>query len=432
MNHSKSRGLVLLLSLATTLAAADVSKSPVATDAAPKRVWARQWGTATEDFGRAVAVDALGRCFAAGNTAGDLAAKSVGKTDAVVVAFDAGGNRVWATQFGSSEDDIAMSLATGPDGTLYVGGTTSGKLSPGAAGGKDVFVAKLGPTGRILWLRQFGSAANDDGAGLVSDRAGNVYITGATEGKIGEKQIGGADAFLVKLDSSGAQVWASQWGSPEPDMGRGLAIDEKGALYVTGASAGAIAGGVNAGALDLFVSRIEPPGKVTWTRQFGTSAQDMGMNLCVARDGSIYVGGSSAGEFAGVQAGEGDAILLKFTSAGELVWKRQFGTASWDGVHGIALSADDAQSVIVGGCQNWPNCQGFLRGYSRDGVELWSTLVPTAQSVCGTQIRVLGDGGVVQTGGTHGAAFSEYHGEGNDLVLVRFSPPASSAMAAEP
>jgi hypothetical protein len=423
MNPRNPGGLLFLISVATALAAADVPQTtaPAAT-AAPVLSWGRQWGTAAEDFGRSVVVSPHGRCYVGGSTGGDLAGKSAGQDDVLVAAFDPSGGRLWAVQFGSPERDSAMSLALTPEGGVYVGGVTGGALAGAAHGGTDLFVAKLAPAGGIEWLRQFGSSVNDACGAIVGDAAGNVFVTGTTDGRLGEKTYGAADVFLLKISPAGALLWACQWGSDRPDGGRGVAIDAAGALYVTGSTAGSLDGSANAGETDLFVSKIDAAGVLQWTRQFGTPAHDQGMNLCVDTQGAVYVGGSSGGTFAGAQTGQGDAILLKLSVTGALLWKRQFGTASWDGVHGVALSADDQQNVIAGGCQNWPNCQAFLREFAPDGRELWATTIPTAQSVCGTQIAVLPGGGLYQTGGTHGAAFGDYQGSGNDLVLVRLRP----------
>jgi hypothetical protein len=77
--------------------------------------------------------------------------------------------------------------------------------------------------------------------------------------------------------------------------------------------------------------------------------------------------------------------------------------------------------VIVGGCQNYDQCQAFLREFDAEGHELWQTRVATEQTMCGTQVGLDRYGNIYQVGGTHGPAFGPYAGTGNDIFLVKLS-----------
>lgn len=83
-----------------------------------------------------------------------------------------------------------------PKGFVYVGGYTSGAL-PGQAhqGGEDAFLARFDPSGKLLWLRQFGTPLNDGVFGLTLDSAGNAYVTGHTLGSLGGANKGDWDFF---------------------------------------------------------------------------------------------------------------------------------------------------------------------------------------------------------------------------------------------
>jgi hypothetical protein len=403
-----------------TLASLLLASTAVAANA-PTQSWGRQIGTPADDFTKAIVLDREGRCYVAGVTGGDLGGPSAGKKDVLIGAFDAGGQRLWLVQTGTAEDDGALSLALAPDGAIFVAGMTRGKFGATQFGASDVFLAKVETTGRILWVQQYGTEAEESNPAIACDAQGSVFITAATAGQLGEKQLGGGDAFLIKVDGEGHPVWTCQWGTSNPDQGSGVAIDREGNLYVTGATQGTMEGCTSAGALDLFLSKIDPAGHLLWNRQFGTPAPDIGMSILIDPTTNIFIGGSSGGDFAGTQAGQGDSVLLKLSSVGELLWKRQFGTAGWDGIHGLAFTDDGAKNIAAGGCQAWDKCQAFVREFDQDGNEVWSTVVPSAQTICGTQIAIDAHGDIFQTGGTHGAAFSDYSGSGNDAIIVKFS-----------
>ena len=53
---------------------------------------------------------------------------------------------------------------------------------------------------------------------------------------------------------------------------------------------------------------------------------------------------------------------------------------------------------------------------------MWQTTIASDQALCGTQIGLDRLGNIYQVGGTHGPAFGDYAGTGNDIFLVKFSP----------
>jgi len=206
-------------------------------------------------------------------------------------------------------------------------------------------------------------------------------------------------------------------------MAIGLAADRIGNLYVSGDTAEPQADAA-AKTSDLSLSKLDPDGKVLWTRQFGAPGRpDSGRRVLVDQEMNIYLAGWTGGDVGAPQKGQGDAVIIKVSPDGEILWRRQFGTELWDGIHGIVLSGDQ-KSILVGGCQHWPQCQAFLRGFDLQGNELWRKEITASHAVCGTQIAVDSEGNLYQTGGTHGAlygAYSDPSGASNDIFLAKIA-----------
>ena len=59
--------------------------------------------------------------------------------------------------------------------------------------------------------------------------------------------IGGSDIFLLKYNSSGALLWTRQTGTTNEDVGYGVAVSGDGSIFVTGRTSGALNGQVSAG-----------------------------------------------------------------------------------------------------------------------------------------------------------------------------------------
>ena len=104
--------------------------------------------------------------------------------------------------------------------------------------------------GAPLSVKQFGSAQIDYAKDLVTDASGNVYVAGTTHGAIdvattlaSNTNKGGTDAFVAKFDPQGALLWVVQFGSAADDFIEGITLDRYGFLYVAGWTMGSMPGG---------------------------------------------------------------------------------------------------------------------------------------------------------------------------------------------
>jgi subtilisin-like proprotein convertase family protein len=88
----------------------------------------------------------------------------------------------WQKQLGTPEYDHANAVATDSTGNVYTTGRTTGNLAGTNAGLGDAFVNKFDDNGNLLWQRQLGTSGYDEANGMSVDDAGNVYLTGWTDG----------------------------------------------------------------------------------------------------------------------------------------------------------------------------------------------------------------------------------------------------------
>jgi hypothetical protein len=227
-------------------------------DAGGKQVWIRQFGTTVEDYTLAVVLDAAGNPIIAGETSGRLAGASAdGGLDAFVRQYDQSGNVTWTRQFGSRHDDYAVSATVAPNGDVLVVGSTAGAL-PGqkSAGETDAFIAAFSGQGVGLWSRQFGTAGVDDAEAVSFDAAGKPFVAGRAGGPLhGASSSGGSDAFLAATGPTGDIIWVHQFGGAAEDYALALAIGP-GGFYLAGGTTGALPGQKNIGQRDAFVVNI--------------------------------------------------------------------------------------------------------------------------------------------------------------------------------
>jgi hypothetical protein len=182
--------------------------------AAGDALWAvSAGGSSSWEGGYAVAVDGSGSAWVTGSfmgtaTIGSNTLVSAGEADAFLVEYDASGVARWATRLGGPSYDTGLGVTIGADGAIfltgrYQNGTTIGTTDLTAAGGYDVYVAKLAATGTPLWARNIGGARDDNARGIAVDASGGLYVTGyftdtAQLDPFTLISNGGRDAFVAR------------------------------------------------------------------------------------------------------------------------------------------------------------------------------------------------------------------------------------------
>jgi enterochelin esterase-like enzyme len=305
-------------------------------------------GTAQEERAGGVAADAAGNVYEALAAGGSVNGQPhVGDKDLVLVKRAPSGDTIWTRELGTAGLERAYGVAVDPQGHVVVTGYTKGDLDGNHAGNTtdDVFVVKFDPDGNREWLRQLGvPAVADRGYAIATDATGNVYVTGYTRGDLAGANQGDKDVYLAKLDPSGAQVWLRQFGSAGEDKAWGVAATGDG-IRLGGMTSGAL--GTPAGSLDGFVARYDADGNGVWLQQFGTAANEEVWGLTADAGGNTYVAGYSAGAFDGPLAGDKDLVAARFDASGAITWKDQLGTDLND--KGAAVQLDDAGNLYVAG-----------------------------------------------------------------------------------
>lgn len=219
------------------------------------------------------------------------------------------------------------------------------------------------------WATYYGNTGNDYGNCLAVDASGNIYIAGSTGSTTGiayngfQNTYGGAttDAFLLKLDAAGNRMWATYYGGTAIDGAYSIAVDASGNIYMTGtttSSTNIAFGGfqnVNAGGGDAYLVKFDPNGNRLWATYYGGSGQEAGNGVTTDALGNVYLTGvtwSSSGiAYGGFQnsfgGGSTDAFVVKFDSAGVRLWASYYGGPGND--DGSSIVTDIAGSLYIAG-----------------------------------------------------------------------------------
>jgi hypothetical protein len=289
-------------------------------DIIPEWAGTQQLGTSSTDYGNGVTVDSSDNIYVTGQTQGGLDGNtSSGNWDLFLVKYNSSGVKQWTQQLGTSSYDKGDGVTVDSSGNIYVTGYTAGGLDGNTSSGDaDLFLVKYNSSGVKQWTQQLGTSSSDQGNGVTVDSSNNIYVTGSTTGGLdGNTSSGSQDIFLVKYNSSGTKQWTKQLGTSSEDVGTGVTVDSSNNVYVSGYTAGGLDGNTNSGSNDLILVKYNSSGTKQWTKQLGTSSNDKGEGVTVDSSNNVYVSGYTDGGLDGnTSSGGSDLILVKYNSSG--------------------------------------------------------------------------------------------------------------------
>jgi hypothetical protein len=226
------------------------------------RLWGTYYGGSGDEYENRCATDISGNVYLAGETSsttaiasgGSMNSFAGGERDLYLAKFNGSGTRLWATYYGGMGTESHGSCTTDASGNVYLAGSTqstSGIASGGhqnsyGGGGSgdlgDALLVKFTSTGSRTWATYYGGSGAESGNGCAVDAAGNVYLTGETQGSTTGIASGGhqatnggqSDAFLVKFNTSGSRQWGTYYGGTQNDVPRDCSAGTADVVHVAG------------------------------------------------------------------------------------------------------------------------------------------------------------------------------------------------------
>jgi Beta-propeller repeat len=279
-------------------------------------------------------------------------------------------------------------------------------------------------TPTLDWTRQFGSSRDDFAWDVVVDDADNAYITGYTKGALFGPRPVQENAFIAKYDAAGNRVWQHQFGAGN-EMGRGIAKDELGNIYVGGQTHGDFAQ-PSAGHYDNFVVKYDADGGELWRRQWGSNTWDAIYSVAADGGSNLFVTGQTLGALEQNNAGKYDAFISKLDDVGDVVWTKQLGTGGDDVARRVTVDAmGNAYAVgftegnLFGGLQGIRDA--YLTKYDSLGNAVWSRQFGTAMNEQADGVVVDESGNVYVAGSTNGT-LTGYNRGHYDAFLRKYDP----------
>ena len=286
------------------------------------KAWTKLLGTSGTECANALTTGPDGSIYVSGYTGGSLDGQTnSGGNDAFLTKYSADGTKAWTKLLGTTALDLAYALTTGLDGSIYISGQTGGSLDGQTnSGGNDAFLTKYSADGTKAWTKLLGTSMDDIALTLTTGLDDSIYVSGYTTGSLdGQTNGGGSDAFLTKFTADGTKAWTKLLGTSGIEYAYALTTGLEGSIYVSGSTEGALDGQTNSGGYDVFLTKYQDS---TVTLRTGTVNADTINNSLVSEnidggagtDTLVYTSNSTAV----VISKSGGNTVLTNTATGEV------------------------------------------------------------------------------------------------------------------
>ena len=301
--------------------------------------------------------------------------------DTAIYRNNADSTNTWIEQLGMNGEDSALFIATDPSGNVYVVGETTGDLveEEETTGNEDIWLAKYNSSGDRLWTSQFGSTGFEFARGISVDNSGNVYLTGYTDGNLGN---GEGNIWITKYNTNGSRDAGFgntengfiQYGSDSAfSESQDIAVDNSGNLYVTGYT----------NSSDVWIQKYDADG--TFIKDLpiiSTDESEFVSAIAIDDEDNVYITGTTKGQLGENSFGSSDVWLAKYTADGELDTNFgaegiiQYGTENRDSSYDVTTDKE-GNVYLAGGTGNL----AWIIKYNSQGEQQW-------QQETTTEVRV--------------------------------------------
>jgi uncharacterized protein (UPF0548 family) len=270
--------------------------------------------------------------------------------DLFVVKFAPDGTIAWIKELGTAQDDQAYAMAIDSNDNIYVFGTTYGDLCGTLDGTRDYFLIKFDTSGNSVCVDQFGTSEADDARDVEVDSAGNLYVVFGTYGSLpGFTNIGDYDSFVIKYDPAGIRQQTLQIGTIGSDQAKGVDVGTEDSIYVAGTTSGTLTGQQSSGSNEIFLIKYDTDGNLQWTRQWSSPVSAV-QKIAVDPAGNSFITGFTSAPLDGMDHfGSTDVFLVKYDAAGNPGWAK-----TWGG-----LWSDEATDIVLDNAGNH-----YIAGYT--------------------------------------------------------------------
>ncbi len=214
-----------------------------------------------------------------------------------------------------------------------------------------ILLAQQSPA--IIWQQQYGGSGDDRMNDLLNLSDSGYLAVGFTTSSDGDiaANNGGQDAWVLRIDMEGNLMWETAIGGGETDVFNAIEGTTDGGFLLLGTSFSVESElGMAHGDSDIWLVKINSEGSIVWSKFFGGSGKDVGIDLTAIGEGGYAIGGftfSEDGDFA-ENKGDRDACILVVNDMGDLMWSKTYGGSDEEVFNAIKFENQSKRIIAAG------------------------------------------------------------------------------------
>ena len=204
--------------------------------------------------------------------------------------------------------------------------------------------------------------------------------------------------FLAKINSRGAVVWAKKFNNKHDEWFHGVTNTHDGGYMLAG-----LTQNFDLQNMGIILAKVNSNGEFESIQVLSDGGYEYAFNIVTAADGSMFV----AAYADSTGGGNGDIVLLKLDSGGNVLWSHISGGPANDIGYNLAIAANG--NILVAGYTNGFGAKKndiFLATFNQDNGDLLSAKV--LKGVGDNQVYsivIVPDGSIFLAGKTNGKVF---------------------------
>ena len=290
-----------------------------------------------------------------------------GGGNVVIMETDADGNELWSVSYGGAAEDEPEDVKALPDGGFLV----CGQSESYTVDIEDAFLWKLDATGALVWEQYFDGPGYTNFQSLILNGNGDIVCAGYSQS-----------------DGMGYQGIVAVY-SPDGDLLDsaviGTAVDEAfNEIQQTPEGAYILCGHTKpAGTEQCWLVKLNGDLDLEWTREYDGIVRARAQSIVLAAGGGYLIGGF-VGNF-----GDADAWLLRLDTVGDVIWEQTYGGDYWNSCNDLMALGDGGFAVAGFNSPVSDTWHPWVFTIGADGALRWETIYD-AQSG-GTALKLAED-----------------------------------------
>ncbi len=233
--------------------------------------------------------------------------------------------------------NVAYSAAAANDGGYILTGLTKNGINDAYG---DILVIKLDSHADTQWTFTYGGPLLEGGNCVIKTADGGYMVSGHTQ-DFGSVDC---DAFMLKLDGAGNRLWLKHYGSYADDIAEGTIQLPTGGYIFAGITESYGNADTSSRVRHMYVVKTDSVGDTVWTKFYAGAGSEYGYSIApVTTGGYLAVGWTTS-----YGAGEKDCWLLRLTDNGDTLWTRLYRSPTGDSKFYKILPTQDGGYIMAG------------------------------------------------------------------------------------